>query len=49
MNQKLSWPAKAGHPGDEGLVCRADARLLDGPVKPGQDKCGVRQSNLKPL
>src|SRR5262245_57838902 len=33
----MSWPAKAGHPGDEGLSCRSDERLLDGPVKPDHD------------
>jgi hypothetical protein len=38
----LSWPATAGHPGDEGLLWRVDTRLLDGPVKPGYDKFGMK-------
>jgi hypothetical protein len=37
----LSWPAKAGHPGEARLNQRADARWLDGPVKPGHDKFGL--------
>jgi hypothetical protein len=33
----LSWPANAGHPGDEGFNGRVDTRPLDGRVKPGHD------------
>jgi A/G-specific adenine glycosylase len=39
---KLSWPANASHPGNEGRDRRADARPLDGPVKPGHDKLGFK-------
>jgi hypothetical protein len=35
--EELSWPAKAGHPGDEEFNQRADARWLGGPVAPGHD------------
>jgi hypothetical protein len=33
----LSWPATAGHPGDDTFNRRADARRLGGPVEPGHD------------
>src|SRR5262245_57529229 len=33
----VSWPAHAGHPGDEGLTRPLDTRRLGGPVKPGHD------------
>jgi hypothetical protein len=36
-NPQLSWPAKAGHPGDEELIRRVDTRRLDGPVEPDHD------------
>jgi hypothetical protein len=39
--KNVSWPAHAGHPGDEALVRRADARRLGGPVKPGHDTVGA--------
>jgi TolB-like protein/DNA-binding SARP family transcriptional activator len=37
-SDSLSWPPKAGHPGDEGLLWRMDTRQLDGPVERGHDK-----------
>src|SRR5258706_14974932 len=36
-NTTLSWPAKAGHPGHEGLIGRGNPRPLGGPDKPGHD------------
>src|SRR5207302_948722 len=37
---EMSWPATAGHPGDERYNPRADARWLGGPVEPGHDNFG---------
>jgi len=43
---KLSWPAKAGHPGDKGS---AKKEKLDGRVKPGHDELEVRWVRQKDL
>ena len=50
----VSWPAKAGHPGEEGLDRRGmarlnpamDTRLLDGPVKQGHDNEVCREGSV---
>jgi len=50
----VSWPAKlaphlmrgARHPGEHRAYQRADARLLDGPVKQGHDIRGLDQRPL---
>ena len=43
LEHHMSWPATAGHPGDEGLFRRMTRAGMDGPIKSGHDKSGLER------